>query len=262
MRSMSIFKRKLRISTHTVLVENVPVRYQCVGEDNEGEPIVLVHGLSASTLWWTRNVESLAQEHCVYLVDLPGFGSMRRFRTRFALAQAGAWLVAWMDAVGLRRVHLIGHSMGGYICMWVAAHYPERVCQLVLVAPAVMPQVHSVLGYALPLLIGVRYLSPSFFLILSYDALRAGPLTLLRAAHDLLRQETQEDIKAIKAPTLLVWGTNDTLVPQTLGHILRSELADAHLLILEHAGHVSMFDQPQQFNVAVNAFLRGEVVDE
>lgn len=253
------------------MVAGVPVRYQRVdaantvdGEDSRGEhePIVLVHGLSASMLWWTRNVESLAQKRSVYLVDLPGFGSMRRFATQFALAQAGAWLVSWMDAVGLGCVDLIGHSMGGYICMWIAAHYPERVRRLVLVSPAVMSRVHSVLGYTVPLLIGLRYLTPSFFLILFFDALRAGPITLLHTAQDLLRVDVHKDIKAITAPTLLVWGANDTLVPPTFAHVLRGEIAHARLLMLKHAAHVSMFDQPQQFNKAVNAFLQEENVGE
>ena len=267
---MSMFRRRqgMTVSRHTVMIADIPVRYQrvdaidSVDGKSEREPIVLVHGLSASTLWWRRNVESLARERTVYLVDLPGFGSMRRYATHFVLAQAGAWLVSWMDAVGLQCVDLIGHSMGGYICMWVAAHYPERVRRLVLVSPAVKSQVQSVRGYVIRLLMGIRYLTPRFFPILAFDALRTGPLTLLHAAQDILRLDVQQDIKAIAAHTLLVWGENDTLVPPTLAFILRGEIAYARLLMLKRAGHVSMFDQPHQFNKAVNAFLEGEVVGE
>ncbi len=256
----------MTVSWHTAMVAGVPVRYQRVDAiqsvhgKSEREPIVLVHGLSASTLWWRRNVESLAQERTIYLLDLPGFGSMRRFATHFVLAQAGAWLVSWMDAVGLQCVDLIGHSMGGYICMWVAAHHPERVHRLVLVSPAAMSHVRSVRGYIIPLLMGLRYLTPRFLPVLAFDALRTGPITLLHVAQDILRLDVQKDIKAIRTPTLLIWGENDTLVPPTFASILRDEIADACLLMLKHAGHVSMFDQPQQFNKAVNAFLEGEVV--
>ncbi len=252
----------LKVSRHTVKVGDSNVRYQMIGQ---GDPVILIHGLSGSTRWWMRNVQSLAQHHCVYLIDLPGFGSMSRRNhayMRFALTKAGSWLLAWMDAISLKQAHFIGHSMGGYICMWIAAHRPDVVMRLVLVAPAVMPQVRSVFGYFIPLLITVLYLKPRFLPILVFDALRAGPLMLLRAAQDLLTQDVHEEMKAITAPTLLVWGENDSLVPPTLGHILRENLVNSRLLILKRAGHVSMFDQYQEFNEAVNAFLSGETVGE
>ena len=92
----------------------------------KGEPVVLVHGLSGSTRWWSRNIPALAEHYSVYLLDLPGFGAMRRLRRRFVLAEAASWLSAWMEAVGLDSAHLVGHSMGGYVCVRLAAR-PIRV---------------------------------------------------------------------------------------------------------------------------------------
>ena len=249
----------VKIALHTVQVGSYRVRYQTVGE---GEPIVLVHGLSGSTLWWRRNVTGLAQHFKVFLVDLPGFGAARHRYGRFALKQAGDWLLSWMDAIGLKQTHLIGHSMGGYICMWIAAHRPDVVMRLVLVDPAFKAVAQSVLGYTVPLLEAVRYLRPRFFPILAYDSLRAGPITLLNATRDLIALDISDEIQCITSPVLLIWGENDTLVPPSLGHMLRSELTNARLLTLKHAAHVAMFDQPQQFNTAVDAFLHGEVVGE
>ncbi len=249
----------VKTSLHMVQVGTYRVRYQTVGE---GEPIVLVHGLSGSTLWWRRNVPELAEHYRVYLVDLPGFGAARHRYGRFALKQAGDWLLSWMDAIGLKQTHLIGHSMGGYICMWIAAHRPDVVLRLVLVDPAFKARTRSVLGYTLPLLEAVRYLTPRFFPILAYDSLRAGPITLLKATRDLIALDISEEIQSIKEPVLLIWGENDTLVPPSLGHMLREELPNARLLMLKHAAHVAMFDQPQKFNAAVNAFLSGEEIGE
>jgi pimeloyl-ACP methyl ester carboxylesterase len=247
--------QKTKIATHTIQVGNRQVRYQVAGE---GEPIILVHGLSASTLWWRRNVPDLARHYRVYLVNLPGFGSMHFPRDRFVLTNAASWLSGWMEAIGLKRAHLVGHSMGGYICMWIAAHHPEVVARLVLVAPAVMPRVRSVFGYLVPLVEAVLYTSPSFLPILSFDVLRTGPLTLLRTAHDMLTLDVHKEINAITAPTLLVWGENDTLVPPSLGNVLHKEMADAHLIILKKAAHVCMYDRPREFDAAVLAFLRDE----
>lgn len=223
-----------------------------------GEPIVLIHGLSGSSRWWVRNVPVLAEHFQVYLIDLPGFGTMRRLHSRFVLDEVSAWVVAWMKAVGIECAHLMGHSMGGYICIWIAAHQPEVVNRLVLVSPAGIPIVRSLLGYTIPLIVALRYLTPRFFPILLYDAFRAGPLTLLRAAQDLLTRDVRDSLPSIQAPTLLVWGEGDSLVPPVLGDILRQEIPRAQFIILPKAGHVGMFDQPQRFNAAVLKFLREE----
>ena len=233
------------------------VYYQVVGQ---GEPIILIHGLSGSSRWWVRNIPALAKHYRLYLIDLPGFGTMRRYRQRFFLDEIAAGIVSWMEAVGIKQAHLVGHSMGGYLCLWIATHHPERIQCLVLVSPAGLPHIRSLSGYALPLLVAICSLKPSFFSILISDALRAGPLVIVRAAQDLLTKDIRDCLKDITTPTLLIWGEYDSLVPPILGDILNEEIRHARLLILKKAGHVSMFDQPKQFNAAVLTFLAGQVI--
>ena len=236
-----------------------PVRYQVAGE---GEPVVFVHGLSGSTLWWARNVPAIAERYRMYLVDLPSFGTMRRSRRRFVLAEAASWLSGWMEAAGLERAHLVGHSMGGYVSVRLAASQPETVSRLVLVAPAGVPAGRSMLGHLVPLLLAARYATPAFVPVLVRDALRMGPKTLWRAASDLLAEDVREDARKIQAPTLLVWGENDPLIPPAVGDLLRWDIPDSQLLLLRGAAHVPMFDQPADFDAALLAFLAGEPVGE
>ena len=247
----------IKLAKREITLEEQTIYYQVTGE---GEPIILIHGLSGSSRWWVRNVPALAMHYQVYLIDLPGFGSMHRYSGRFLLNEVAAYIVTWMEALGIRQAHLVGHSMGGYICMWIAAHKPDLVKRLVLVSPAGIPRYRSILGYAVPLLVSTRYLTPAFFTILAYDALRAGPITLLQAAQDLLTKDLRDSLQDITAPTLLVWGENDILVPPSLGDILHREIAHSRLLIVKRAAHVSMFDRSEQFNAAVLKFLGGEVV--
>src|SRR3712207_2346291 len=136
-----------RPSRHEVRVEGWPVGYEAAGE---GEPVVFVHGLSGSTRWWSRNIMGIIERHRIYLVDLPGFGTMRSLRRRFVLAETATWLSEWMEAAGLERAHLVGHSMGGYICLRLAASRPAAVHRLVLVAPAGVPTGRSVVGHLGP----------------------------------------------------------------------------------------------------------------
>ena len=241
-----------RLRERTARVDGMPVRYRVTGE---GEPVVLVHGLSGSSRWWARNVAALSEHFRVYLVDLPGFGAMRYGDVRFALGEAAAWLHAWMEVVDLGSASLIGHSMGGYLCLEVAARWPESVRRLVLVAPAGVPEHAHVRGYALPLLAELRYLDPRFAPTLAYDALRAGPATLLRATVELLAHDARVYAGAVRAPTLLIWGERDALVSSSSGDMLARLIPGARALILPRAGHIVMFDAAGAFDDAVIHFL-------
>jgi pimeloyl-ACP methyl ester carboxylesterase len=225
-----------------------------------GEPVVLVHGLSASSRWWRKTLPALTTRHRCYLVDLPGFGAMRRPLSRYALSAAPEWLAALMDALSLERAHVMGHSMGGYVSVRLAVERPDLVDRLVLVAPAGVPTRRSVVRYARPLLATAWTAPPRFYPLVVPDALRTGPWTLWQAARQLLREDVRPHLERISAPTLLVWGDRDYLVPPKHGPLLREAIPDARLLLLPGAGHVPMEDRPEAFNAAVAAFLRGEPV--
>src|SRR5437763_15227548 len=108
----------INVTRHEIRVGHQTVYYQVVGQ---GEPIILIHGLSGSSRWWVRNIPALAEHYRLYLIDLPGFGTMRRYRRSLALDEIASRIVLWMAVVGIKHAHLVGHSMGGYICLRLAA---------------------------------------------------------------------------------------------------------------------------------------------
>jgi pimeloyl-ACP methyl ester carboxylesterase len=242
-----------------VEVVGVRVRYRAAGD---GEPAVLVHGLAGSSRWWERTLPMLTTRHRVHLVDLPGFGAMRRAGGPFVLADAAAWLGAWLDAVKLGSAHFVGHSMGGGICLRLAAARPDAVRRLVLAAPAGLPTGRAPAGYLLPLLGAARRGRAILLPLLVRDTVRAGPRTLVRAARQLLAEDVYDVLGAVDAPTLLVFGELDAIVPPALAQVYRRELTDARLLMLERAGHVPMLDRPEAFSEAVLAFLAGQPVGQ
>ncbi|HEU5440732.1 MAG TPA: alpha/beta fold hydrolase [Ktedonobacterales bacterium] len=246
------------LTYHHTTVEGHPTRYAVCGA---GDPLVLVHGLSGSWLWWARNLRALSSRYQVYLLDLPGFGTQGGLgRPRFALDQTTHWLAEWMKSARVPRAHFAGHSMGGYITLHLAAHRPELVRRLVLAAPAVFPMRRSLFSEVTPLVTALRRAAPSFLPILALDALRAGPLNLLRAATALLRADLHDQLRHVSAPTLLIWGQRDVLVPPAVGEHLRDELPDARLLAIPNAGHVVMYDRPRAFDEAALGFLAGQPV--
>ena len=106
------------LEQRVVQIGSVPVRYAVTGR---GEPLVLIHGLAGSRLWCRRNIPALREHHTVYLIDLPGFGSMRAHRREFSLDEAPLWVRTLLDRLDLRRVSVVGHSMGGVIALALAA---------------------------------------------------------------------------------------------------------------------------------------------
>lgn len=239
-----------------VRVGPAQVYYQEAGRD--GPPVVLVHGLAGSSRWWRRNVRALARHFHVYVIDLIGFGRSRG-RSRFVLSEAARRLRDWMDRVGIAAAHVVGHSMGGIIAVDLAARFPERVRRLALVNAAAFSFldrafVRSATGLAKTL----WYLPFGFLPVLFSDALRAGPWLLWRAGRDLLTTDIRKALAQVAAPTLIVWGERDAMVPLEIGERLRDELAGAELSLIEKAGHNPMWDRPAAFNRVVTRFLQDD----
>jgi pimeloyl-ACP methyl ester carboxylesterase len=222
-----------------------------IGGRNE-RPLVLVHGLSGSARWWRGVRAPLAQHADVYVLDVPHIHPR----------DVPIWLVEWLDDRGLEEVDLVGHSLGGLTCARVAAVAPDRVGKLVLVAPAGLPSGRNVVGHLAPLAATVAEL-PTMAPRLAIDAVRTGP-GILRAALYAVTHDLRDELAHIRAPTLLVWGRHDRLVPGHLAEEWLDELADAKLVRVE-SGHVPMWDAPAALVDAVLHFLQeppDEVGDE
>jgi len=205
-------------------------------------PVVLVHGLSGSAAWWRPIVPRLEREREVRLIDLP---------QRLPLEAAAGWLAEQLE----RRVDLVGHSMGGLIAARLAADRPSLVRRLVLIAPAgVSPGSRA--RHVVPLVRALRHTSPRLVPLLARDALRAGPRTLWRAAGEVLEADIRAHLADIVAPTLVLWGGRDALLPPSLGEVVRSEIAGARLVVLERAGHVPMTEASEDVSEALAEFLR------
>jgi len=210
-----------------------------------------VHGLAGSARWWHATEDAFRGRRRVVALDLPGFGSERR--ARFALDDAPAHVAFRLEEVG--RAHLIGHSLGGLVAARVAARRPDLVDRLVLVAPAGALPRRSLPAHALQLAHALRHTSPQFARLLFGDALRGGPRTLWQAARDLLDDDVVPELEQIHAPTLLVWGSHDPLVPPALGELFRGAIPNAELVLVEGARHVPMLERPAEFATLVDEFL-------
>jgi pimeloyl-ACP methyl ester carboxylesterase len=199
--------------------------------------LICVHGLSGSPRWWRPVLPAFEERNEVHLLDL------RRVRPH----NAADLVAAHVDEADV----LIGHSLGGLFAAQVATLTPLR--KLVLVAPAGVPTGRPLSREALALAATLRTVTPRFLPLLTYDAMRWGPLALARGGFYALG--TRVHLERIAVPTLVVWGERDALSPVQLAPEWRDGLPDARLALIERAGHVPMYENPSAFVRVVLDFL-------
>lgn len=222
-----------------------------------GTPVALIHGLSGSSRWWSRNIDALAARHLVAAVDLTGFGRNRRY-TVFpeippSFREVSALLARWLETFG-QPVHVIGHSMGGQLAIRVAAERPDLVRSLILVNSAGMP-FHVDPRPHVRTLPRPPYGGPGIARVLVPDFLRAGPASVAVAGTRVILGDMRPMMHAIRAPVLLVWGEGDPIVPLYYGEAMQREIAGARLEVIPRAAHVAMWDAPEEFNRIALSFL-------
>ena len=215
----------------------------------EGKPLVLLHGLSGSWRWWRPLLGPLAERYRVHLVGFP---------RGVAPGAAAEWTARALDELELAPLRLVGHSLGGLLAAQVAARRPTRTTRLALVAPAGLPSGRGLLGHGLPLAALLRAAPPALLAAVARDAAAAGPVSLLRGARYAVGADLRPELRAITAPTLLLWGERDPLVPVRLASSWRRELRDVRVVVVPGAGHVPMFDAPAEVADALLSFLEDE----
>jgi pimeloyl-ACP methyl ester carboxylesterase len=238
------------VELRQIEVDRRPVRCRVVGA---GQDVLVVHGLSGSWRWWLPLVETLSERSRLHLVELPRLGRLRA-------GEMAPWLGRLLDAVGLGPVDVLAHSLGGLVATELAIEQPNRVRRLVLVAPAGIPCGRGVLARTLPLLeelYDVRTRLPT----LVSDAVRTGPVSLVHGVAYVWERDIRGELGAVQAPTLLVWGERDRLVPAWIAEEWQRLLPRSRLVRLP-CGHVPMWEAPRELATCVLAFLGEQLPDD
>ena len=229
----------------------IPAPTTTVPADCSPPALVCLHGLSGSSRWWSLVVPRLEGAGPVVPLDAP-----RRIRPH----ELAPWLAARLEELD-PPVDLAGHSLGGLVAVRVAAARPELVRRLVLVSPPGIRPRRTPAAYAWPLARTVARSRPAFLARLGRDALRAGPVNLVRGGLHVASTDVTRELAAVAAPTLLVWGARDRLVPVEEAPAWCERLPAARLVVLPHARHVPMVEAPGELAEAIASF-REESLDE
>ena len=270
--------------SHFVTLQGMQVHLRDEGPRDDPEPIVLIHGTSASLHTWDGWTAALKGERRVIRMDLPGFGLTGPAPDGdYRMERYADFIAALMDQLGVRRAVLAGNSLGGGIAWHTAVRHPERVSRLVLVDATGYPlQSTSVpLGFRLA---QIDWLQPVMSRLLprgmiesSVRNVYADPskvtpelvdryyeLTLREGNRESLTQrmklretdaQASELIKTIGQPTLILWGAQDRLIPEPSGQRFHQDIVGSQYVVFEGLGHVPQEEDPTRSVVPVLKFL-------
>jgi pimeloyl-ACP methyl ester carboxylesterase len=231
-------------------------------EGGSGYPIVLLHGWGGRIASFGAIPASLAERFHVVAVDLPGFGESPLPLRPWNIRDFADCIAALLARLGNGPVTLVGHSHGGRIGISVAAHYPKLIRKLVLVdsagiLPARGPRYYRrvYLIKTIRRLLGLPGLRRLREPVLSRVYRAAGSSDYAAASNPILRatlvKVVNDDLRPllprIKAPTLLIWGTEDRETPLADGRLMNELIPDSGLVELEGSGHFSYLEQPDRF---------------
>ena len=274
-------------------VDGCRVRYLFSGQ---GRPLLLIHGLLGYSFSWRYNLEALGEMRSVYAIDLPGAGfSERPSDLECGMRESAERVWRFQDELKIDKADVLGTSHGGALAMHMAALAPERIANLILVAPAnpwsrfgkhliwsfdnrlgasAMRAAYFAMRDASPL---VLQFGQRFFLKRVYgDVTRISPgtaegysaplqdPTVLQYALEVVRcwrgdmkrlAGLMERLAALRV--LLLWGTADGAVDPKSAYELKQRLPKSELQMLEGIGHLPYEEDPAEFNRVVLRFLAG-----
>jgi pimeloyl-ACP methyl ester carboxylesterase len=260
-----------------VQANGIKIYYESQGE---GQPLLLIAGLGATHHLWELQVPSFARWHQVVTFDNRGSGDTDKPAEPYSISLFADDTAALMDAVGIERAHVYGQSMGGLIAQEFALRHPQRLRGLVLgcttfggpnsVLPS--PQAAALLSgmpnlpedqavdRVLELFYSPRYrrehADEARQRIQSYFPLRTPPDAYARQLVACLTSDTYDRLPEITAPTLVINGAEDALIPAENSRIMAQRIPAAELVLFPEVGHLFFHEVPEEADAAVADFLR------
>ena len=263
--------------THSVVLGGSPIHYI---DDGRGPAVILIHGLGASMYSWRHNIAPVAAAGFrVIAYDNRGFGASGKPDSGYTNHDYATLLVALMDSLHVADAVLVGHSMGGAIAAEVTLSHPERVRGLVLIDaagfgvrwpfmlrvarwPIIGPLFDHLRGRSATAgILKAMYADPHRVSprdVDQYYAPVAEPAfghVLRRVLRDFRFDALKSRIDSLPRPTLVVWGSQDRLIPARVGQGIVGALGHSAFVLIPDGGHAPQEEVPDQVNQALIAYL-------
>jgi len=264
--------------SRTAAVDGVTATYL---EAGTGPVLLLVHGWAGNIYNWKEVILPLSQNFRVIAVDLPGSGQSSCDSGRQYTTTAYAdFLAHFLDALQIKKASVLGNSMGGQVAAEFALNYPDRIEELILCDAAgagnfpglfklagvvmtgrtVIPLIHLVFPVKEEKLLKqpeserlrVRLAEERY----SSDARACTGRALSASMKSMVRHDLSDRLGRIHAPTLVIWGSNDDLLPVATADRFAAKIAGSKKVIIAGGVHTPMQWKPAEFTAAVMRFLQ------
>lgn len=251
----------------TIEIDGLRMRYDCLGEGPQAVIVMHGWGCKAATVQILADAAS-ASGTTVYNLDLLGFGDSQEPPAHWGVYDYAHFIEKFADTLGISRPVLIGHSYGGRIAIVYASERPVE--KVILVDAAGIKPRRSLRYYLkvyafkaakhiLPLILGrrrgERIIDSMRGKSGSADYKAASPV-MRRIMSTSVNQDLKHLMPSIKAPTLLIWGENDTATPLRDARTMEKLIPDAGLVLYEGCGHYSFLERPGQTAAVIKSFLK------
>ena len=260
----------LRFST-VQLATGPRIHYASHGDD-DGQPVVLLHGWPDSWFSYSRVMPLLPGRFRLVVPDQRGFGDSDRTAGAYGIEQFAADVIALLDALSIERAAIVGHSFGTLVTRCAAITAPDRVSGLVLIgagSPGGNPVTRELLAslsnlqdpvppeFARDFQSSTAFvpLPEAFFDRIVAESLKL-PARLWRAVLEgIVAYDDASQLSRIAAPTLLLWGEHDALFPRQDQDRLATAIPDARLKVYPETGHCPNWERPELVAADIQAFL-------
>lgn len=265
----------------SIVTEQGILHYESIGR---GQPIILLHGWINSWNVWRDQMIALAGtgRYRVYALDFWGFGdsSKRLYKSQKATFEIESYVEMvhqFMDSLGILQAPIFGHSMGGTVALQMAISYPQRVKKVAVVgAPVVGTSLNPVLqlaGYGTIAKLVWRYpimLHSIMRVLLAKDSKKVRGMifhdvqrttieSFFRSIGDLRETDMRQDLPNLALPMLAIYGKKDNIVSPTNATVLRNNVHNVQIALLEQSRHFPMTDEPTKFLELIHTFLADDV---
>jgi len=236
-------------------------------------PIVFLHGVGSDKSVWRPQLDRFASERRAIAFDYPGYGDSDQAPEGTTRDDYAAAILSAMSELGVERAHICGLSLGGVVAIAMYAAEPDRCVSLTLADSfAKHPDGAAILERSKAALETgtLRFMAESRVdVLLAQPAVpivrrevvdtMAGiaPAAYLIGAKAVWLADQSERAGDIRVPTLVLCGAEDKITPPALSRELAHLIPGARFDLIEHAGHITNFEKPDEFNTLVGAFIRG-----